>query len=59
MAEQLNMYATTFRYPGDSPDPTKDEFDSAFHAAEKILDFVLRLLPPEVRPPAEKLPLRF
>jgi len=46
-ASNLTPYATAFRYPDEffEPEPAKQQFDEAFHHAERILKFVLRRLP--------------
>jgi len=49
-AEMLTPYATEFRYPGDILNPEMDEVKQALVAAESIVDFVIQLLPEEVRP---------
>ena len=46
----LTPYATTFRYPGEDAEPTKEEFDEATLSANKIYNFVLETLPKEVNP---------
>ena len=49
-AGMLTPYATEFRYPGDILNPEMDEVKQALVAAESIVDFVIQLLPEEVRP---------
>jgi HEPN domain-containing protein len=46
----LTPYATTYRYPGESLEPTREEFDQAMKSAEDFYAFVLSILPPEVHP---------
>lgn len=51
-ADALTPYATRFRYPNATfavePQPT--EYDEAFKHAQTVYDFVLNLLPLELRP---------
>jgi HEPN domain-containing protein len=49
VSQRLNPYATDFRYPGDVLEPEKDEAEKAFADTEKFLDFILKLLPDEVK----------
>ena len=49
-AVRLTPYATEFRYPSDLLEPDPDEFEQAMEAASGLYDFVLSLLPPNVRP---------
>lgn len=53
-AQLLTPYVTAFRYPvvSEPMGPTREEFDEALKAAEAIYEFVLGLLPAEVRPKA-------
>lgn len=51
-AEMLTPYATEFRYPGDVLEPESDEAEKAFAAAEAFVNFIIHLLPDEVKPPA-------
>jgi len=48
----LTPYATAYRYPGESAtlEPSRAEFDEALELAADLLNFVLSLLPNEVRP---------
>ena len=48
----LTPYATAYRYPGESAtlEPSRAEFDEALELAAELLNFVLSLLPNEVRP---------
>jgi HEPN domain-containing protein len=48
----LTPYATLYRYPGlaAQSQPTATELSEAIHAAQRLLDFVLALLPPETHP---------
>ena len=48
----LTPYASAFRYPGgaDEPMPGGEEFADALQQAQTIYDFVLKLLPADVRP---------
>jgi HEPN domain-containing protein len=52
MAAALTPYAWQTRYPDDLAEtyPTREEFDEALNHAQAIYDFVLNLLPTEVRP---------
>ena len=51
-ADALTPYATRFRYPNATfaIEPLPSEFDEALQHAQTIYDFVLNLLPAEVRP---------
>jgi len=49
LCDSLNPYAVQFRYPGDFEPPTKAQADEALAAAERIVGFVIGLLPDEVR----------
>ncbi|MBI2837252.1 MAG: HEPN domain-containing protein [Acidobacteria bacterium] len=51
-ADILTPYASIFRYPGLSGDPTpsREEFDEAMNHALGTYNFVLSLLPTHVRP---------
>ena len=40
-ADLLTPYATAFRYPEEEIGPTKDQFDDAITAAERIYHFIL------------------
>lgn len=48
-ADRLTPYATDFRYPM-MREPPRDEFEQALRTTEGLMQFVLSLLPPEVRP---------
>lgn len=48
VAEQVSPYATAYRYPGETLEPTKDEFQHAYKAAGRFYDFVCSKLPAEV-----------
>jgi HEPN domain-containing protein len=50
VGRRLTPYATMFRYPGFAAEPTRAQFKQAIAAAEGLFDFVLSLLPDEVRP---------
>ena len=52
MAARLTPYAWQSRYPDDLTEtyPTREEFDEALQHAQAIYDFVLNLLPADVRP---------
>ena len=45
----LTPYATAFRYPDEQLAPDRAEFDEAYRYADRFLEFVTSLLPPEVR----------
>jgi HEPN domain-containing protein len=47
--EILTPYVTTFRYPGEDIEPTKEEFDNAAKSANNIFNFIINLLPAEIR----------
>ncbi len=47
-AEQVSPYATAYRYPGETLEPTEDEFQQAFKAANRFYDFVCSKLPMEL-----------
>ena len=51
-ADVLTPYATRFRYPNATfaVEPQPAEYDEALQHAQVIYDFVLNLLPAEVRP---------
>ena len=49
-AVRLTPYATEFRYPSDLLEPDPDEFEQAMEAASGLYNFVLSVLPPNVRP---------
>lgn len=54
VGERLTPYATTYRYPGESLEPTPEEFEQALKSAEDFYTFVLSILPPEVHPQITK-----
>ena len=47
---QLTPYARIYRYPGYATEPTAEQFSQALSAAEGLYQFVLSLLPEEMRP---------
>ncbi len=51
-AEIITPYASRFRYPmEDVPmEPERSEFQEALDAAQRLYDFVLSVLPPEIHP---------
>ncbi len=49
-AEFLTPFATSFRYPGDVMEPVPDDVEAGLALAEKVVVFVLDLMPDEVRP---------
>ncbi len=50
VAEELTPYAVQFRYPADVLEPAWSEAEDALEDARSFVDFVLGLLPEEVRP---------
>ena len=50
MGRLLAPYARIFRYPGNITEPSREQFNQAMCASEKIYNFVLPLLPNEVQP---------
>lgn len=50
VAEELTPYAVQFRYPADLLEPERSEAEDAFEYARSFMDFVLGLLPEEMRP---------
>lgn len=51
VAEQVSPYATAYRYPGETLEPTDEEYLQAFKSAGEFYEFVCSLLPPEVSRP--------
>lgn len=51
VAEQISPYATAYRYPGETLEPTEEEFQQAFKAASKFYDFICSMLPIELSAP--------
>ena len=51
VAEQVSLYATAYRYPGEVLEPTEDEFKLALTASSKFYDFVCSMLPIELSAP--------
>lgn len=51
VAEQISPYATAYRYPGETLEPTEEEFHQAFKAASKFYDFICSMLPIELSAP--------
>lgn len=51
VAEQVSPYATAYRYPGETLEPTEDEFKQAFKASRDFYDFVCSMLPIELSAP--------
>jgi len=45
----LTPYATDFRYPREAMEPTKEEALEAIVMAKAIVDFIIQLLPDEVK----------
>ena len=50
VAQELTPYAVQFRYPADVLEPERSEAESALQHAQAFVDFILRLLPGEVKP---------
>ncbi len=50
VGQRLTPYSTVFRYPGERLEPDRSEFEQALQEAQDLYNFVLSLLPPEVRP---------
>lgn len=50
VAQELTPYAVQFRYPGDLLEPEKAEAEHALQQAAALVEFVLALLPEEVKP---------
>jgi HEPN domain-containing protein len=46
---ELTPYARIYRYPGYATEPSREQFDRAMTAAEGLYEFVISLLPPEIR----------
>lgn len=46
---ELTPYARIYRYPGYATGPSREQFDQALSAAERLYKFVVSLLPPEIR----------
>ena len=46
----LSDYAWEFRYPGEDPEPTKDEAKAGIIKAEKFLNVIIAKLPKETQP---------
>jgi HEPN domain-containing protein len=51
VAEQVTPYATAYRYPGETLEPTEDEYRQALKSASGFYDFVCSLLPIELSAP--------
>ena len=51
-ADTLTPYSAAYRYPDEQGvlEPSREEFDEALQHASAIYDFVVNLLPMEVRP---------
>jgi HEPN domain-containing protein len=48
-SEILTPYATEFRYPSDIMQPNPEELEDALIKAEELFDFVVSLLPDEIK----------
>jgi len=46
---EILQYATEFRYPGNDMELTKEEAQEAIIMAKAIVDFIIQLLPDEVK----------
>jgi HEPN domain-containing protein len=49
IAKLITPYATELRYPGDASMPEKEEAEKVYANTENFLDFILKLLPDEVK----------
>lgn len=49
IAEELTPYAVHFRYPAEVMEPEHSEVEDALKHAQSFVDFILSLLPEEVR----------
>lgn len=47
---ELTPYVRIYRYPGYATEPSREQFNQALAAAEGLYQFVVSLLPPEMRP---------
>lgn len=47
---ELTPYAHIYRYPGYATEPSRAQFDRALSVADRLYQFVVSLLPPEMRP---------
>ncbi|PIU64783.1 MAG: hypothetical protein COS85_11215 [Armatimonadetes bacterium CG07_land_8_20_14_0_80_59_28] len=52
MGAALTPYATMFRYPPNSDEPDRREFEETLEVATRLHDFVLSMLPVETHPPS-------
>ena len=50
LAATLTPYSTAFRYPDEKLSPDQHEFRAALEAADKIVEYIFKSLPPEVQP---------
>lgn len=50
LAESLNSYAVSFRYPSSRPEPTPNQAREAQAAAREVFGFVLDRLPVQTHP---------
>jgi HEPN domain-containing protein len=50
VAKMLTPYATEFRYPGDVLEPEREEAEQALAGAEALVNFIIQMLPNEVKP---------
>ncbi len=48
-SEVLTPYATEFRYPSDVMEPTSEELENALNKADELFNFVISLLPDEIK----------
>jgi HEPN domain-containing protein len=49
ISEILTPYATEFRYPSDVMEPNPEELEDALIKSEELFDFVVSLLPEEIK----------
>lgn len=47
-AQRLTEYASTFRYPAELKEPTREQFDEALQAADGLFSYVCSVLPQDV-----------
>lgn len=49
ISDTLTPYATAFRYPGDILEPDRADAEEALKLAERVVDFIVKRMPMEVR----------
>jgi HEPN domain-containing protein len=50
VAQELTPYAVQFRYPGEVLEPAQEEAERALRHASALFEFVLQLLPADLKP---------